>query len=354
MENVLTKNGLKYLPNHIMSEILNQDIDAFYKSFLLKNEFDGASFLITGATGLIGSTLVRCLLCLNSNIRITIPVRNGEKAEFLFGNKNHCLKIVVCDLQDYLNNLHEEFDYIVHLASPTAGKYMVEHPVETYSLAIESTKSILEYSRKVKVKSFVYVSSLEYYGQNNNDDKINEDFVGFIDYSSMRSCYPLGKRAAEYLCKAYAHEFGVPVKIARLTQTFGAGMNADDNRVFAQFARSIIKGDDIILHTAGESAKPYCYTVDCVSAILYIILKGEKGEAYNVANQETYISIKDLAIFLRDYFNPYIQVKVEEHPEMGYAPVTKLRLSAHKLESLGWKPHYNLQQMFGRLIDSMK
>ena len=109
-----------------------------------------------------------------------------------------------------------------------------------------------------------------------------------------------------------------------------------------------------MLHTTGDSAKPYCYTTDCISAILYILLKGEKGEAYNVANQGTYISIKDMAAFLRDNFNPEIDVRFEPHPEMGYAPVTKLHLSSEKLMALGWRPQYDLKEMFYRLIMSIK
>ena len=200
----------------------------------------------------------------------------------------------------------------------------------------------------------VYVSSIEYYGQNSNDKIITEDFLGYLDMSSTRSAYPMGKRAAEYLCFSFAKEYGVPVKIARLTQTFGVGVSKEDNRVFAQFARSIINKDNIVMHTKGESAKPYCYTIDCVSALLFILMKGKIGEPYNVANQSTYISIRKLAEFLRDNFCPTVKVIVEEHPELGYAPVTKLHLSTDKLMRLGWKPQVNLKDMFKRLINSMQ
>ena len=108
------------------------------------------------------------------------------------------------------------------------------------------------------------------------------------------------------------------------------------------------------MHTKGESAKPYCYTIDCVSALLFILMKGKKGEPYNVANQSTYISIRELAEFLRENFCPTVKVIVEEHPELGYAPVTKLHLSTDKLMRLGWKPQVNLKDMFNRLINSMQ
>lgn len=337
-----------------MNRIQVIDIKEFAQTFTLSSDLIDTRFMITGATGLIGSTLVRCLLALDNGISITLPVRDKEKAITMYEAEASRLNIVECDLMEYCTSLDEEFDYIIHCASPTAGKYMNEHPVETYELAVETTRALLQYARKHTIKDMVYVSSLEYYGQNFDDQIITEDFQGYVDATSTRSSYPMGKRAAEYLCASYAMEYGIPAKVARLTQTFGAGVAADDNRVFAQFARSVMAGTDIVLHTTGESAKPYCYTTDCASAILTILLKGANGEAYNVANQDTYISIRSMAEFLRDNFNPQIKVTVEEHPEMGYAPVTKLHLSSEKLMALGWKPQYDLKEMFRRLVDGMK
>lgn len=336
-----------------MNNVLQEDVAEFVEKFPLSNELHDATFLITGATGLIGSTLVHCLLALNKNINITVPVRNKEKANKLFEENDH-LSIVECDLVSWLQCLNIPFDYVIHCASPTAGKFMVEHPVETYELAIESTKALLSYVKSNSVKGFVYISSLESYGQILSEHPITEVEQGYIDVFSPRSSYPMGKKAAEYLCFAYASEYNIPVKIARLTQTFGAGVAFDDPRVFAQFARSAINGMDIVMHTKGESAKPYCYTIDCVSAILYILLKGANGEAYNVANEDTYVSIRTLAEFIRDTFNPKIQVIIEEKTNMGYAPVTKLKLCTDKLKSLGWNANYDLKRMISRLIESMK
>lgn len=339
-----------------MNQIQQKDIRDFAKTFMLQDNLTGSRFLITGATGLIGSTLVHCLLALNRGIEITCPVRSIEKAKAMYEEEFDKIHFVECDLLAYLNGLCTDdcFQYIVHCASPTAGKYMTEHPVETYLLAIDSTNAILEYARKYKPKGVVYVSSLEYYGQNFDDSIITEDKLGYVDGTDPRSSYPLGKRAAEYLCAAYAKEYGVNAMIARLTQTFGAGVSPDDNRVFAQFARSIIAGKDIVLHSTGESAKPYCYTTDCISGILYILLKGESGEAYNVANEKTYIPIREMAEFLCVEFNPNCKVVLDLHDDMGYAPVTKLNLSSENLRSLGWKPSYGLRDMFDRLIESIK
>lgn len=336
-------------------EILQEDVEAFARSFELYESLCNKTFLITGATGLIGSVLVKCLVELNRQYqlgtRIIAVVRNTRKAELLFADE--WSEIDVCQLK--LNEITKEtidctVDYIVHLASPTASKYFVENPVETLQTIFDGTRSVLEFAKQVKAKGVVYASSLESYGVNETDEWIMEEFQGYINPLDVRSAYSLGKRCAECLCKSYAEEYQLPVMMARFTQTFGAGISETEQRVFAQIIRHAMTGDDIELHTEGFSAKPYCYTTDAVSAILYLLFRGKGGEAYNVANKDTYISIRDMAELVRSHFCPRIDVKIVKKDNQGYAPVTKLRLDTRKIETLGWHPHYNLIEMFDRLI----
>lgn len=334
-----------------MNIIQQQDIEAFVQSFTLKDELKDCKFLITGATGLIGSSLVHCLLAIDRNVHIVAPVRNKEKAERLFKDNLGQLELIECPLTTYNENIIGKVDYIVHCAAPTASRFFVEKPVETFDFILNSSQALLEYARKNPVKSFVYLSSLEVYGEILDDSEmINEQVQGYLDPMSVRSSYPMAKRAVENLCCLYAAEYGVPAKVARLTQTTGAGISRDDNRVIAQFARLVAQGQDIVLHTTGESARPYCYLMDCISAILFILLKGNPGESYNVANEETYISARGMAEYLKQHFNPSIQIRVELNGSMGYAPATKQRLSSQKLRNLGWEPRYNLCDIFNRLI----
>lgn len=348
--NVLMSIGQKY--SHKMNKILDEDIENFTLSKEFKDILDGTVICVTGATGLIGSILVKCLAASVRNLKFILPVRNAEKAKQIFSDLNS-VEIVQSDLSGFFDGYHGDIDYIIHCASPTNGRYMQSCPAETFLLPIETTKSICEFSRRNSVKSIVYLSSIEYYGENHNDNLIAEDFIGSIDRLSGRSSYPLGKRAAEYLTVCYAKEYGVPIKIARPTQTFGAGISSSDNRVFAQFARSVRSSMDIILHTNGHSSKPYCYTTDCVMALIYILLRGGNGEAYNIATPDTYISILEMANMLKEKFNAKINVKIELDNDKGYAPETQLNLSPQKLLALGWKPKYNLVQMFDRLIKSL-
>lgn len=334
----------------MVSRTQQEDVQEFARTFTLADELANASFLITGATGLIGSSLIHCLLALEKGIHVVAPVRDKAKAESLFKEIDGQVEWVECDLKSYDYDQIGNIDFIVHCASPTNGKFVQEHPVETYELAVESTRKLLGCSRSHLIKSMVYVSSLEAYGENFDDQTVDENMQFYVNAQNSRSAYPLGKRAAEYLCSAYAMEYSVPAKSVRLTQTFGSGVSKEDNRVFAQFARSVVAGTDIVLHTKGESAKPYCYLTDALAAILYVLLRGKDGEVYNVANESSYISIIDLARFIRNEFNPQIKVRVELNDNMGYAPVTKLNLSTEKLRALGWQPKYDLKRMFDRLI----
>lgn len=219
----------------------------------------------------------------------------------------------------------------------------------------DGTAQVLRFGLMKNTPSIVNVSSLEVYGSIYDDTHpLTEDQQGYIDPMQTRSSYPMAKRAAECLCHAYAKEYGVHVKTARLAQTFGAGVNKEDNRVFAQFARNIIAGEDIVLHTTGELSRCYCYTTDAIEAILYILLRGEDGEAYNVANEESYISVIDMAKLLCKEFNPNVKPVIELKDGMGYSPMTKIRLSCEKIRQLGWTPRYDLRTMFDRLILSMK
>ena len=337
-----------------MSNTLATDISQFAASFPFRNELSNKHVLITGATGLIGSTLIRCLLALNEGIRITAPVRNEEKMKAVLGDITQGVTCIECDLETYDFHQVDSVDYIFHCAAPTASSYFISHPVETAHSIWNITDKLLQYAQKQTISGMVFLSSLEVYGSGLDEHIITEDMQGYWDIQDVRSSYPVAKRAAENLCHLYAKEYTVPVKIARLTQTTGAGINKTDNRVINQFARLAAQQQDIILHSTGESARPYCYTIDCISALIYILLKGVDGEAYNVANKETYISARSLAEYIRDNFEPKINVTIDINDKMGYAPASKLNLSTAKLEALGWKPQYDLKQILNQLIRYMQ
>lgn len=322
-------------------------------------ELFNSSVLITGATGLIGSFFIKCLIELNktqnANIKIYALVRNEQKAKSIFGD---AVNLVVSDIVN-VKALDFEVDYIFHGASITSSKDMVEKPVETIDIAIAGTQNMLNVAREQKnLKAFVYMSSLEVYGVTPPDLKIiTESDYGYIDQLSVRSSYSLGKRMVECLCVSYASEYSVPVKIVRLTQTFGPGVAYNDGRVFADFARCVIEGRDIILHTKGETVRNYCYLSDAITALITVAAKGEIGQAYNIANEDSDISIYDMAQMLCSFVpEKGIKVVIEDNgnaAKMGYNPTVKIKLGTQKLRALGWEAKVDLESMFKNLIEDM-
>lgn len=337
-----------------MNEILKDDLK-YIKEYDLPYELlIGKTVLVTGATGLIGVSLVRSLLYMG-DIKVIAFVRNENKAKSIY-EQNSNLEIVIGDIINPIDII-ETVDYIFHCASVTTSKIMVEQPVETLMTSIEGTKHILNLAKEKRCKSVVYVSSMEVYGAFDNlDHEVTEDDLGYIDPLKVRSNYPEAKRLCENMCIAYLQEYGIPVKIARLAQTFGAGILQNENRVFAQFARSVINNENIILHTKGLSEGNYCYTRDCMTGLLTILLKGKDGEAYNVSNPNSHTTIVDMAKMVAHKIakgNIEVLFDIPETNTFGYAADTKMKLNSNKLQQLGWKPEIGLEEAYKRMIEDM-
>ena len=346
--------------------ILQEDLDIIADSELPFEKLKNASVLITGATGLIGVSLIRTLLCVNrkrnTHIKILAFVRNKVKAQHIYGCllQRENFELISGDVTSKLD-IPQKVDYIFHCASVTSSQMMISKPVETLMTAILGTYNTLELAVEKEVKAFVYVSSMEMYGSFTGAERagraVTEADLGYIDPLKVRSNYPESKRLCENMCVAYASEFGVPAKIARLAQTFGAGVLPGENRVFAQFARSVINGENIVLHTQGKSEGNYCYTRDAVKGLFIILLKGEKGEAYNVTNPDTHTNIAKMAEMVCEKLAKG-KIKtvydVLQNNTFGYAADVKLKLSSDKLQKLGWKPEVGLEEAYNRLIESMK
>lgn len=242
----------------------------------------GKTIFVTGATGLIGMNLIYGIMAYNElydgNIKIYALVRNIEKGKKLFSEyiEKKQIELVQGNVLTSVE-LEDDIDYIIHGASMTASKDFVEKPVETITTAIDGTRNILELARKKNVQSMIYMSSMEVYGRPYDETPLKEDMMGYLNPLALRSSYSESKQMVENLCVAYASEYQVPVKIIRLTQTFGPGVAANDGRVFAEFARCATNGQDIRLQTEGLTKRMYLYTADAVTSILTILTKGENG-----------------------------------------------------------------------------
>lgn len=328
------------------------------------HELNGKTVLVTGATGLIGSNIINALLYYGEGAEIPPHVlafvRNKEKAERVFAEQltEHAdvLSFVVGDICDHVE-IPGAVDYVIHAASDTASRSFVERPVEIIRTAVNGTWNMLELAREKQVKSFVYLSSMEAYGSPTEERMLTEDAPAYFDSSAVRSCYPESKRMCEMSTAAYAAEYQVPAKCIRLAQTFGPGIAQSDVRVFVDFSRKALTGEDIVLATKGDSQRMYLYTADAVRAILTVLLRGESGKCYNAANPDTYCSVLEMAQLVSRLFSEgrtKVVFSTDPHDAEKYPPGHKLKLDVSKLASLGWCAYTALPDMYLRMIQGME
>ena len=314
------------------------DIRAVFKNHLPWEKLSGSNILVTGATGLIGGCLVETLM--------TNPMRDYEV--FALGRDEERAKKHFADLyekdgfhfvrHDVIQPLQgdERYDYIIHAASGANPSEYAKRPVEVMKSNIQGLANLLDYGLFHGMKRLLYVSSGEVYGE--GDGRVfSEDYSGFVEITSPRSCYPSSKRAAETLCVSYAAEYGTETVMARPCHVYGPYFTESDNRVFAQFIKNVLHDEDIVMKSSGEQFRSWCYVVDCVSALLFILLKGENGHAYNIADKTSNISIKELADMVAGIGGKKVIIDLPDADEIkGFNVVKKSVFSTEKLERLGW------------------
>ena len=319
--------------------------DTDYDSFLKDK-----TILITGSKGLVGTSLVKWILVQNeikgTNTHVIGSTRNPLDIPGYIDKKDN---IEYCEYGTELN-IEKRIDYIIHAASPTGNQYHMQHPVETFRTNVDGMEKMLELTKRNEGCALIYLSSEEVYGLPADDSPaITEDMVGAIDSLNLRNCYPLGKKASEFLCHASAMEYGMDVKIIRPTVIHGLFQRYEEPRVVNELLRCILENKNLIMKSDGLTKKCMMYSLDATSAIFTVLFRGEKGEAYNASNPDTFITVKDLANYLFETFNPNIKVVFAQDQAKksdGFLPHRTLVQDISKLKKLGWEPKTNLKRIY--------
>ena len=305
----------------------------------------GKTVAVTGATGLVGSYLLRALDAVNRahglKLRLIALCRKPEAAkDRLSGMEN--LSILSYDACAPLN-ANFRADFTVHAASNAHPLAFSSDPVGTMQANLLGTMRLLEKLRNTSGR-LLFLSTGEIYGENPNLASFDEHSFGSIDPMRFRSCYPESKRAAETLCASYAQQYGVDALAARLTYTYGPTITAENSRADAQFLRCALEKKDIVLKSTGAQVRSYCYAADTASALITLMLRGVAGEAYNVANPTCSPSIREYAQTLADLAGVNLVFDLPPEAERaGYSAVTRAVLDPGKLMRLGWRAAYDLR-----------
>lgn len=303
-------------------------------------------FLITGATGLIGSFVIDMLLYANESEDAEIEIwalgRDETKLKNRFRShlSTEHLHFIIQDVTDRLES-DTDYDYIFHLAGDGYPAAFRMRPVETMTPAFVGTYNILDYMAKRNIGRFLLASTGEVYGQVEGKRTFAENDYGYIDTMSSRSCYPIAKKAAETLCASYVKEYGIDAVVARLSHVYGANNSPKDNRATVQFIQNAIKKEDIVLHSSGKQMRSYTYVVDAVVGLFYIALRGISGEVYNIANPESCITIADFARKTAEIGGVNCIHNLEDEVmKAEKTPIEYAVLDSSKLEKLGYRAAY--------------
>lgn len=332
-----------------------EDINYIVGLDLPWEKLQGKSVLLSGATGLVGSFLVDVLLSKELDCTVYALGRSEEKAKIRFSkwsNDEHLIFIPYDINKPFVRDDLGIVDYVLHMASNTHPMQYSTDPIGTITTNIIGVQNMLEFAVEHHAARFAFTSSNEIYGENRGDvEMFAEDYCGYINSNTMRAGYPESKRCGEALCQAYKAQKGLDVVIPRLTRSYGPTMLMTDTKAISQFIRKGIAGDDIVLKSAGTQYYSYTYVADAVSGLLYVLLKGESGEAYNISDERSDIMLKDLAAIIAGIAGKQVVFEIPDAIEAaGYSTATKARLDGSKLKRLGWKAKYDIKRGMERTI----
>lgn len=337
-----------------------EDVRAVAALPLPWSRLDGRTLMLSGATGMIGSFLVDVLLerkdlgC--KVIGLTRSV-DGAWARFSRHRGDPRLEFLRYDVKEPLcADGIKNVDYVLHLASNTHPLQYSTDPIGTITTNIIGLQNLLEFAVSHNVQRFAFASSNEIYGENRGDVELfDESYCGYIDSNTMRAGYPESKRCGEALCQAYKAQKGLDVVIPRLTRTYGPTLLRSDTKALSQFLKKGVNGEDIVLKSAGTQFYSYQYVADSVSGLLYVLLCGENGLAYNIADESSDITLRDLASMIAQMNGRKVVFEIPDAVEAaGYSKATKARLDGSRLHALGWKPMYDIRAGLERTVSILK
>ena len=321
------------------------------------------SILISGATGMIGSFLIDVLMKRNMarqmNCTIIAIGRNEQRAKVRFerywGHPDfHFLQ---WDINAPIGAWNfEKVHYIVHLASNTHPLAYSTDPIGTIAANVIGTQNLLEAAVTYGAERFCFASSCEVYGESRGDvEFFDELYCGYINCNTLRAGYPESKRCGEALCQAYKKQKNLDIVIPRLARIYGPTMLLSDSKAISQFIKKGIAGENIVLKSAGTQYYSFLYVADAVSGLLKILLEGQNGEAYNVADEASDIMLKDLAGMIAEFSGTKVVFDLPDETEKaGYSTATKARLDGSKLKSCGWYASFDIATGVKHTLEIMK
>lgn len=291
------------------TEVIQSDLD--FLSAQLTTEFEqlaGKRLMIAGGAGFLGYYLVQGALHWNANNPSARPIVVTVLDNFVRGTpawlnalQNPNIRLLKHDITEPLPATLGNQDFVIHAASIASPIYYRKCPIETMDANVNGLRFLLDYALRQKqagkpLAGILFYSSSEIYGDPTPENiPTPETYRGNVSCTGPRACYDESKRYGETLCVNFVRQHGLPVKVARPFNNYGPGLKISDRRVIPDFARDILAGRDIVMHSDGLATRTFCYVADAVAGYYKILVKGAPGEAYNIGVEMPEISMRDLA-----------------------------------------------------------
>lgn len=347
-----------------MNDIIQQDIREVLSKEIPWRKLYGKTVLITGATGMLASYLVYTLLELNKTkrdsekVHMILAVRNLEKAYGQLGKYAALQEVKVIPWQGKEIQLEKKVNFIIHAASIADSSLYMQYPVETLLPNVIGTYHLLEYARKNLVEGFLFFSSTSAYGRVEGKNFIEENDSGYLNPGEVRSCYGESKRMGENMCVSYAHEYHIPACCVRISHTYGPTMDLErDTRVFSQFVKNVVAGQNIVMKSNGNARRAFCYISDATAAFWVVLLKGIPGQIYNMCNNDCFVSIQELAntlvkLFPEKKLTVFFEQRDKNDSYSENKNANEVKNTNEKLKKLGWNPEVGIEEGFTRTVRS--
>ncbi|MBI2085059.1 MAG: GDP-mannose 4,6-dehydratase [Candidatus Aenigmarchaeota archaeon] len=338
---------------------VEKDFDNIKKSLAeFADEIKGKNFLVSGGAGFIGSWFCESLVSMGGRVTCVDNLSSGSLENIKHVEGNKLFKFVKSDIEKF--DAGDKFDFIVHMASIASPPLYQKFPIQTLDSGVVGIKKMLELAVKNKVKGFLFTSTSEVYG-NPPEDMVPtpETYYGYVNSYGPRSMYDESKRCAEAYCYSYWKQFSVPVRIARIFNTYGPKLDVKNptgyGRALIKFVCLALENKPINMYGDGNQTRSFCYITDQVIGLIKLLLtKGIDGEVVNIGSEEE-VSINKLITSVIKLANSSSKIIVSEpsyditdDPRRRKADVTK----AKKL--LGWRAEVKLADGLNKTIDWAK
>ena len=327
-------------------KVIAEDLRDFYE------ELEGKTVLIAGGKGFLGTYFTNVLIKINETLSKQVKIivldsliTSKDKED----NSNSNVKFLQQDISESFE-LHDDIDYIIHAASIASPPTYRKFPIKTVDVNYQGTRNLLEIARERKIKSMLFLSSSEIYG----DPEVfptPESYVGKVSCTGPRACYDESKRLAETISILYFQQYEIPIKIARPFNVYGPYLNLNDGRIIPDFMNNAIKKSEIIIHSDGTPTRSFCYVSDAISAFFRLLFSEHNGMIYNVGNDEE-VSVKEVAETIQKIMGKSINIRMVESNDPDYTKDNPQRrcpdLSLIK-DSVKYIPKINLEDGLKRI-----